>query len=121
MGAQSTRDWICTSFRGDERSQAYTDLWTLATAIDYALAACSNDTALTQKLGTDDFVEIGLRRLASWMHSQRTHDADSANAMLAIRAPGQATDVAPQWLITEASAFSEAEYKQSVKDKDMMR
>ena len=62
-------------------------------------------------LATDDLLEINVRSLAAWLHFKRTGDADAADSMLAVRAPGSMMDVAPNWLLTAAANHSTAEFK----------
>ena len=62
-------------------------------------------------LATDDSIETILRALAAFVHHRRTGDAETSNHMLAIRAPGAMVDIAPTWLVTEASVHSKLEYQ----------
>ena len=62
-------------------------------------------------LATDDYLEIGLRRLASYVYETRTKDATGARQMLALMAPGASVDIAPSWMVTDATAHSKAEYQ----------
>ena len=58
---------------------------------------------------TDDSIEIVLRSLAAFVHHKRTGDADASASMLAIRAPGALTDIAPSWLVSEALQYAKSE------------
>ena len=62
-------------------------------------------------LATDDSIEILLRALAAFIHHRRTGDFEASNHMLAIRAPGTMVDIAPTWLVTDASVHSKLEYQ----------
>ena len=43
--------------------------------------------------------------------NRRTGDADAANHMLAVRAPGGDIDIAPSWLVSSGTVHSKAEYQ----------
>ena len=45
------------------------------------------------------------------VHHRRTGDADAANHMLAVRAPGGDIDIAPSWLVSSGTVHSKAEYQ----------
>jgi len=62
-------------------------------------------------LATSDLLEIGMRRLASYVFEKRTGDARGASHMLALAAPGSATDIAPTWLVSEATLHSKSEHQ----------
>lgn len=57
-------------------------------------------------------MEVGLRRLAAYIHAHRTGDAAAATRMLAARPAGAHVDIATDWLV-EASAYSRAEHKRT--------
>ena len=48
------------------------------------------------------------------MFEKRTGDKVGAAHMLGVAAPGSATDVAPTWLVSEATQHSTQEYKRGV-------
>ena len=62
-------------------------------------------------LSSDDSSEIILRCIASYVRLERTGDKDAAQAMLAVKPSGGAFDVAPTWLVAEASVYSQSEHK----------
>ena len=64
-------------------------------------------------LATDDLVEIHLRRLSSCVYGSRTGDWSGANYMLAVQPPGSEMDIAPSWLVTDATAHSKSEFQRS--------
>ncbi len=64
-------------------------------------------------LASDDGIEIKMRRLAALVHLKRSGDMVSATRMLAIKPPGTAVDLAPTWLVEDATAYSKAEYQRS--------
>ena len=107
------RDYVNQFFPIDARahSNEYLDLFTQASTIDFALAKAASDDEILETLGTNDQLEISLRRIAAYVHKKRTGDADAAMRILAVQPPGSGTDIAPHWLVTEASAYSQAEYK----------
>ena len=55
--------------------------------------------------------EVALRRLASYVH-RRTGDRDAAISMLAIKPTNLSHDIAPSWLVSEASVFSQPEFNE---------
>ena len=112
-GATSIREWITQNFNGDRASAQWVDLWTLASNVDYAVAgvAGGGDTAIFTLLGTDDQLELAMRRLSSFVYESRTGDRSGAMAMLGTRPPGSRVDIAPSWLVAEVTAHSKAEHQ----------
>ncbi|CAE7231202.1 unnamed protein product [Symbiodinium necroappetens] len=112
-GVRCMRDYVNQFFPIDSRthSNEYLDLFTQASTIDFALAKAASDDEILATLGTNDQLEIPLRRIAAYVHKKRTGDGDAAMRILAVQPPGSGTDIAPHWLVTEASAYSQAEYK----------
>ena len=78
--------------------------------MDFKIARCQTQDELMRLLATDDSIETLLRALAAFIHHRRTGDFEASNHMLAIRAPGTMVDIAPTWLVTEASVHSKLEY-----------
>ncbi|CAK0900846.1 unnamed protein product, partial [Prorocentrum cordatum] len=91
---------------GQRRAAVWTDLWTAATNVDYLLGGCRTQSEVLTRLASDDALELHLRRLASYAYELRTKDKVGAAARLAVRPPGSSTDLAPTWLVTEATAHS---------------
>ena len=56
-------------------------------------------------LGTDDNMELALRRLASYTYEARTGDRAGAASMMATAPPGTGRDIAPSWLVDSATTF----------------
>ena len=111
-GYQSIRAWVNDQFPLDKRSlPQYAEMFTSATQVDFSAANCKNEAALMKLLATSDQLEIELRKLASFVHSRRTGDRQAALHMLAIRPPGMGADVAPNWLVDEASIHSKYEFE----------
>ena len=111
-GYQSIRAWVNDQFPLDKRSlPQYAKMFTSATQVDFSAANCKNEAALMKLLATSDQLEIELRKLASFVHSRRTGDKQAALHMLAIRPPGMGADVAPNWLVDEASVHSKYEFQ----------
>ena len=69
--------------------------------------------AQLRRLATDDNLEIKLRRLSSYVYETRTGDQVGAASMLAVQPPGAGLDLAPTWLVTDATAHSKAEYQRT--------
>ncbi|CAK0885210.1 unnamed protein product, partial [Prorocentrum cordatum] len=110
-GAASARDWLSQEVTGQRHTSVWTDLWTAATNVDYLLGGCKTQSELLTRLASDDALELHLRRLASYVYEMRTKDKVGAAAMLAVRPPGSAADLAPTWLVTEATTHSKAEHQ----------
>ncbi|CAK0804568.1 unnamed protein product, partial [Prorocentrum cordatum] len=98
-GAASARDWLSREVTGQRRTAVWTDLWTAAANVDYLLGGCRAQSEVLTRLASDDALELHLRRLASYVYELRTKDKAGAAAM------------APTWLVTEATAHSEAEHR----------
>ncbi|CAK0872525.1 unnamed protein product [Prorocentrum cordatum] len=110
-GAASARDWLSQEVTGQRHTPVWTELWTAATNVDYLLGGCKTQSELLTRLASDDALELHLRRLASYVYEMRTKDKLGAAAMLAVRPPGSAADLAPTWLVTEATTHSKAEHQ----------
>ena len=109
-GCLSVRDWLTQNFTGSRKATVWTDLWNVATNIDYAVGRVSTASELAILVATDDAIEIGMRRLSAHVYESRTGDSTGASAMLAVRAPGLDIDVAPSWLVDEVTKHSKSEY-----------
>ena len=104
------RDWVTDLFPFDQRStQLFQSKFSEAAMVDFKVAKCRNHKELMQLLSTDDTVEIILRSLAAYIHHRRTGDTDASANMLAIRAPGAMTDIAPPWMVSDSSQYSKLE------------
>ena len=110
-GAEGARAWLQLEFKGVRAGNLWTDLWQNATMIEYILSKAENGAEAMAWLASDDTLEMLLRRLASYVYEMRTKDKTGAAAMLAVRAPGSAVDVAPTWLVQEITTFSKAEHQ----------
>ena len=109
-GAASLRDWVSDLFPYEQRtSQLFQAKFTDASLVDFKVAKCRDHQELLQLLSTDDSIEIVLRSLAAFVHHKRTGDSDASTSMLAIRAPGALTDIAPSWLVSDASQYAKSE------------
>ena len=116
-GVATIRAWVNEMFphnmRTDhscEMGQRYLELYNIATSLDFLISG-KNSREIMTILGTSDQAEIGMRRIASFVFEKRTGDKAAAMSMLAVKPAGGATDVAPDWLVAEASIFSQSEYK----------
>ncbi|CAK0868950.1 unnamed protein product [Prorocentrum cordatum] len=112
-GCTSTRDWLSARCGGSRASPAWTDLWTLASTVDFAVRDCKTEDDLMKFLSTNDLMEISLRRLAAYMYESRSGDRTGALHMLGVSPPGSQTDVAPSWLVQSATAHSRAEHQRN--------
>ena len=121
--ANSVRDWLSQNYEGSKRSPQWQDLWNAALVADYKIdaAAVRGEQAEEEVLRQDDTVEIALRRLAAYVFAHWTGDYEAANHMLAQRAPGSAADIAPAWMIMEASAHSKGDCQRTERAKNLKR
>ena len=110
-GASNIREWLNLRYVGDKspKNKEWSYLWGMASEIDFKMARIPAD-ARHHILSTDDGMEIKLRHLAATFHLSRTGDLTSAANMLAVRAPGTATEVAPDWLVEETTNLSKQEH-----------
>ena len=69
-------------------------------------------------LNSNDSAEIALRHLSSFVHERRTGDREAASSMLALRPSGTRCDIAPTWLISDASNYSQQEFKRRQRASD---
>ncbi|MDA8609300.1 hypothetical protein N9L19_00135 [bacterium] len=112
-GARSMREWVEGAFSSAKGSELWTDLWDRASQVDYELARFTNDKDLLAFLASNDIMEMHLRRLASKKYLVRTGDRSGAQHMLALQAPGQQSDVAPTWLVADATIHSKDEHQRA--------
>ena len=111
-GSACVRDWLSTRFKGEKtnKNAEWVDLWNAASGVDFAIA--KNKHNILGFLASDDDMEVKLRRLASYVHFQRTGDLNSATQLLALKPPGTGTDIAPKWLLDEATLYSKNTWAQ---------
>ena len=112
-GADSARAWLQLEFKGVRAGSLWTDLWHVATQIDFILGKAASPEEALHWLGVDDNLELLLRRLASHIYMERTNDKAGATAMLGVRPPGSASDIAPTWLVGEVTCHSKAEHQRA--------
>ena len=112
-GYNSLRDYINSLFPLEKRdnTSAYYELFSIATSIDFMLKGKRTALEVTKLLSESDQAEIGLTRIASFIHLRTTGDAAAATSMLALQPPGSLVDVAPKWKIDEAATYSQAEFR----------
>ena len=113
-GVRNTRDWINTMFPIDRRSgPQYLELFNSATLVDFEITKAKTGTQseIRKVLAQSDVAEVNLRRLAAWIHENRTGDRAAATAMLAVKPSSMAVDIGIQWLVSEASTYSQSEHK----------
>ena len=91
----------------------FLDLWTTATTCDFTLGESKTDLDKYTKLGTCDTLELGLRHLAGFVYEQRTGDKAGAARIRGLHPPGSGVDLAPEWLVAEATTFSKAEFQRA--------
>ena len=110
-GNTSVRDFVNHSFAGDRTSHVWRDLWVLAQEVDVSLAAVApnGDGAIFHLLATSDTIEMSLRRIAAYIYEERTRDYVGAAHMQGIVPPGSKVDIAPTWVVGEATQHSKAE------------
>ncbi|CAK0858846.1 unnamed protein product, partial [Prorocentrum cordatum] len=110
-GSSGVRDWLALRFTGSRSSSTWTDLWTLATTVDFRLRTCADDDELMRVLGTDDLMELPLRRLASYIYETPRGDMMGAAHTLGVPPPEGQTDIAPTWLAQSATSHSKLEHQ----------
>ena len=112
-GARSAREWLNQMIPLDRRGDAlYLDLFNQASLVDFAVKDAKGSQAQALSLiARSDTAEVALRRLASYVHEKRTGDRDAATSMLAIKPTNLSHDIAPAWLVSEASLFAQGEHK----------
>ena len=110
-GSTSVRDWLCQRYQGSRSSPVWTDLWTMASSIDFGLAGANTEMDVVTRLGTSDVMELHLRRLAAYIYEHRTGDKTGAQHMLGASPPGGSTDVAPTWMVAGATQHSKMEHQ----------
>jgi hypothetical protein len=113
-GHASIRDYLSHNFTGDRNGHVWSDLWTLAQQLDFDIASAhrsGGDAGLFRHLSSSDGAELGLRRVAAYIFEERTHDATAARVIQGTAPPGAKVDVAPSWLVADASQHSKLEYR----------
>lgn len=119
-GVRNTRDWINSMFPIDRRNgPQYLELFNCATLVDFEITKAKTGTQseILKVLAQSDVAEVNLRRLAAWIHENRTGDRAAATAMLAVKPSSMAVDIGPQWLVSEASTYSQSEHKRKERAK----
>ena len=107
------RDWLTTVVTRATAAGAWNELWLLASQVDYLLAACTSEAEILAALNSSDQAELALRRIASWQYVQRTGDQSGGDRILGSVAPGRLVDVAPAWMITDATLHSKMEHQRA--------
>ena len=113
QGSATVREWLAANFSGSKQSSTWLDLWNLATEVDFAMSQCGGAEQQLRRLATDDNMEIKMRRLSSYIYETRTGDRVGAASMLALQPPGAGLDLAPTWLVADATAHSKSEFMRS--------
>ena len=62
-------------------------------------------------LSSDDELELFLRRLGAFVYEKCMRDTRVAMHMLAVRPPGVDADIAPTWVVGDATAHTHMERK----------
>lgn len=115
MGCVTVRDWVSQNYSGQRNSDIWVDLWTIATMLDYRIAdaAVHGDQGAVNLLNSDDAIELAFRRLASYIHVERTGDTNARLRMLGQAAPGMKADIASSWLVDECATASKQEHQRN--------
>ena len=80
VGCVTVRDWISHNYSGDKRSELRIDLRTTASQ--------RGDASVINLLNSDDTIGLGFRRLAAYIHVDRTGDQVATVRTLGVPAPG---------------------------------
>jgi hypothetical protein len=115
QGGASVRDWLTTVVTRPTAGNAWNELWLLASQVDYLLANCASEADILAALNSSDQAELALRRIASWQYVQRTGDQSGGDRILGAVAPGKLVDVAPAWMIADATLHSKMEYQRATR------
>ena len=118
------RDCLLANFTGDKSGHVWKDLWTLAQQTDFQIAAANSQggyAAVMQLLSAIDALELALRRLASYIHQERTGDVKAATHIQGTQPPGCKADIAPTWLVTENTLVSKNELQRDERLDSMKR
>ena len=113
-GSRTVREWLSANCAKARDTPLWLDLWTTATNIDFILTSAAQkqgEMGIRQALAQNDILEIGLRRLASQIYYDRTRDKTGSQAMLGVTPPGAGSDIAPSWLVADATVFSKSEHQ----------
>ena len=121
-GAASTRDWLNLRYQGEKnnKNDQWIDLWSAASEVDFALEQVPSGQEATF-LAASDSMEIKLRRLAAHVHYARTGDLTAYTRMLALQPPGTSSDVAPKWMVEDATTYSKTEHQRDQRVKESER
>ena len=98
---------------GNRQGREWIDLWTMAASADFRLGTATSEVERFTLLASDDQLEMSLRHLSAHIYEARTRDRAGAAHMRAVVAPGSSVDVAPGWLVPDATLFSKAEHQRS--------
>jgi hypothetical protein len=104
------RQWTTAKFSSHAD---YDKWWSIASVIDFELENSANAAEVDQKLATSNTIEIAMRDLMSAAHLQKTGNANAANAMKAVKAPGAKADIAPQWLVDDVTTTDKVDYQRA--------
>ena len=105
------REYVNETYPGSKASPVWTDLWTLASSVDFRLSAARDERELLEILAKDDSVELALRRISAYIYEARTGDKEGAEHMLGSVPPGTLRDIAPSWLVDSATSHSKADFQ----------
>jgi hypothetical protein len=110
-GFVDVRNWTKSVI--PEKDPQYPCAWDGACTVDFATAQCAGEAEILDMLRRSDAAEIALRRLSALVYQNRTGDKAGALHMLAVRPPSSQGDVAPTWLIDEATIHSRADFRRA--------
>ena len=120
-GSLSVRQWLQNQHQGSKRGAEWQHLWAMATTVDFAVGGVRSDQELSQKLNSHDQVELALRHLSAHVYEQRTRDYVGGARLRAVQAPGSVVDIAPSWLISDATAHSMLENQREERVRQELR
>jgi hypothetical protein len=112
-GNSSVRDYLVHNFVGDKSDHLWKDLWTQAQIVDFGIGAHSQggEQSIIHYLFNSDEAELALRRIASYVYEARTGDKAGAMVIQGVRPPGSKVDIAPTWLVSDATQHSKMEHQ----------
>ena len=114
----SAREWVALSWPGPKSGPAWTAVWTQCSQVDSFVSECCYfapefsdvEAHVDGCLDESDVMEAVLRAIASAVHFRKTSDAEAADRMRGLVAPGD--EIAPPWLIDESTEYSRVLHRQ---------
>ncbi len=111
QGVASAREWVDRNYTGNRTGPEWVDMWHSASEIDFVLGPLRSDAEIYHTLAVNDGLEMKLRNPSASLYENRTGDRAGAAHMLAVAVPGHQSDLAPTWMVTDATEHSKREHQ----------